>query len=104
MQLSFRHCRQGVKKRRFDLALVLLASAVDEGHSMLLLSSVTASSGELVAVVRDMLADGLIEEVRVTDTMHAWRVDGEVRYGLRVSQRGLRSVGYPPLRSCVASA
>jgi len=82
MQLSFRDCRHGVKKRRFDLALVLLACAIDEGNGVLL----PADSDEVDLVVKDMLADGLIEEVQ---------------YGLRVTQHGLRFVGYPPL---VASA
>jgi len=80
MLLSFRDCRHGVKKRRFDLALVLLARAIDHGGGMLL----PASSNEVELVVRDMLAEGLIEEVR---------------HGLRVTQRGLRFVGYPPLAS-----
>ncbi len=80
MQLSFRDCRHGVKKRRFDLALVLLARAIDDGSGMLL----PADRGEVELVVRDMLAEGLIEEVR---------------HGLRVTQRGLRFVGYPPLAS-----
>jgi len=104
MQLLFRDCRHGVKKRRFDLALVLLARAIDHGGGMLLPLSVRAGSGEVAAVVRDLLADGLIEEVRVTDAMQTWRTKGEVRYGLRVTGRGLEFVGYPPLRSGLAAS
>lgn len=78
MQFSFRHCRHGVKRRRYDLALVLLGRAIDDGNGVLL----PADRGEVELVVKDMLADGLVEEVR---------------HGLRVTQRGLRFVGYPPL-------
>jgi len=84
MQLSFRDCRHGVKRRRFHLALVLLAHAINDGNGVLL----PADRREVELVVKDMLADGLVEEIRV---------DGDVRYGLRVTQRGLRFVGYPPL-------
>lgn len=73
-QLSFRDNRQGIRKWRFDLALALLGGAIDHGGGMLLPSSVTASGGEVAAVVRDMLADCLIEEVRVADMMQAWRM------------------------------
>jgi len=95
MPLSFRDSRQGAKRRRFDLALVLLGRAIDHGNGMLL----PADSGEVDLVVRDMLAEGLIEEIRVDGTMQAWRVEGDVRYGLRVSRRGLRFVGCPALQS-----
>ena len=99
MQLSFRDCRHGVKRRRFELSLVLLGRAIDEGSGVLLSQSIAASSGEVELVVRQMLADGLIAEVRVEDMMLTWRVDGEIRYGLRVTRRGLAFVGYPPLQS-----
>ena len=104
MQLSFRHCRHGAKRQRFDLALVLLALAIDEGSGMILLSTVRADSGEVAAVVRELLAAGLIEELPVAEAEQAWRTDGGVRYGFRVTERGLRFVGYPPLRSCVAAS
>ena len=96
---SFSDSRHGLKRRRFDLALVLIGRAINNGNGVLLPLSVRAGSDEVAAVVRDLLAEGLIEEIFVTDTMQAWRVDGEVRYGLRVTQRGLRFVGYPPLES-----
>ena len=73
MQLSFRDCRHGVKRRRFELSLVLLGRAIDEGSGVLLSQSIAASSGEVELVVRQMLADGLIAEVRVEDMMLTWR-------------------------------
>ena len=99
MQLSFRDCRHGVKRQRFDLALILLGRAVDNGNGVLLLPSVRDDGGEVALVIGELLADGLVEETRVDDTMQVWRTNGEVRYGLRVTQRGLRFVGYPPLES-----
>ena len=103
MVLSFRNSRDGVKRQRFDLALILLGRAADRDDRTLLPTSVTWAGAEVELVLTRLLDEGLIEEIPVEIPEQTWRSDGEGRFGLRMTAAGLKAIGVSPLACGVAS-
>jgi hypothetical protein len=61
--------------------------------------TVRAHGKALERVLQSLLNRGFIEEVPVGLADEAWRSDHEDRYGLRITEAGLRAIGVPALVS-----
>jgi hypothetical protein len=92
-------------KHLSDTALILLGRAADSEDQMLLPipKSVKAHGKALERVLRSLLNQGFVEEVRVGLADDAWRSDDEGRYGLRITSAGLKAIGVPALASGLES-
>ena len=53
----------------------------------------------LERVLQSLLRQGFVEEVPVGLADEAWRSDHDGRYGLRITEAGLRAIGVPALKS-----
>jgi hypothetical protein len=84
-----------------DTALILLGRAADSENQMLLPipKSVRARGKALERTLQSLLNQGFVEEVPVGLADEAWRSDHGGRYGLRITQAGLRAIGVPALVS-----
>ena len=56
--------------------------------------SVRARGKALERVLQSLLAQGFVEEVAVGLAGEVWRSDTEGRYGLRITEAGLRAIGF----------
>jgi hypothetical protein len=88
-----------------DTALVLLGKAADSENQMILPipTSVRARGKALERVLQSLLRQGFVEEVPVGLADEAWRSDDEGRFGLRITEAGLRAIGVPALMSGLES-
>jgi hypothetical protein len=84
-----------------DTALILLGRAADNEDQMLLPipKTVKAHGKALERVLRSLLAQGFVEEVPVGLADEAWRSGDDGRFGLRITQAGLKATGVPALES-----
>jgi hypothetical protein len=84
-----------------DTALILLGRAADSEEGMLLPipKSVRAHGKALERVLQSLLNQGLVEEVPVGLADESWRSDHDGRFGLRITEAGLRAIGVPALES-----
>jgi hypothetical protein len=84
-----------------DTALILLGRAADSEDQMLLPipRTVRAHGKALERVMQSLLRQGFVEEVLVGLADEAWRSDHDGRYGLRITEDGLRAIGVPALMS-----
>jgi hypothetical protein len=84
-----------------DTALILLGRAADSEDQMLLPipKSVKARGMALERVLQSLLSQGFVEEIPVGLADEAWRSDDHGRYGLRITETGLRAIGVPALMS-----
>ncbi|MEX2408390.1 MAG: hypothetical protein WD489_04710 [Rhodovibrionaceae bacterium] len=82
-----------------DTALILLGRAADSEDQMLMPipKTVKAHGKALERVLRSLLNQGFVEEVPVGLADEAWRSDHEGRYGLRITEAGLKAIGVPAL-------
>ena len=101
---TFANSRQGPEKQMFDTILLLLGAAADRDDRMLLPvpGQVTVRGIVLDQLLQSLLEQSLVEEVLVEAPEHTWRSDGMNRFGLRITNRGLKAVGYPALESGLA--
>jgi hypothetical protein len=88
-----------------DTALILLGRAADSENQMLLPipKTVRAHGKALERVLQSLLRQGFVEEVPVRLADEAWRSDDHGRYGLRITEAGLRAIGVPALVSGLES-
>jgi hypothetical protein len=84
-----------------DTALILLGRAADSENQMLLPipKSVKAHGKALERVLQSLLNQGFVEEVPVGLADEAWRSGDDGRFGLRITEAGLRAIGVPALAS-----
>jgi hypothetical protein len=82
-----------------DTALILLGRAADSEDQMVLPipKSVKAHGKVLERVLRSLLNQGFVEEVPVGLADEAWRFGDVGRFGLRITEAGLRAIGVPAL-------
>lgn len=103
MLSSFGQCREGIERRRFDIALVVLGRAADRDDRALLPTSATAGRADLDLVLTRLLDEGLIEKIPVVAAEQAGCTAGEIRLGLRITAAGLTAIGVPALASGLAA-
>jgi hypothetical protein len=84
-----------------DTALILLGRAADSEDQMLLPipKSVRARGKALERVMQSLVRQGFVEEVPVGLADEAWRSGDDGRFGLRITEAGLRAIGVPALES-----
>jgi hypothetical protein len=78
-----------------------LGRAADSENQMILPipKSVRTRGMALERVLQSLLRQGFVEEVPVGLADEAWRSDDEGRFGLRITEAGLRVIGVPALAS-----
>jgi hypothetical protein len=91
------------KRSLSDTALIVLGRAADSESQMLLPipKSVRARGKALERVLQSLLNQGFIEEVPVGLADEEWRSDHGGRFGLRITETGLRAIGVPALESAL---
>ena len=101
MLMSFSQSRHEALRHLSDTALILLGRAADSENQMLLPipTSVKARGKALERVLQSLLNQGFVEEVPVGLADEAWRSDHDGRFGLRITEAGLKAIGVPALAS-----
>lgn len=84
-----------------DTALIVLGRAADSENQMLLPipKTVKARGVALERVLQSLLRQGFVEEVAAGLADEAWRSGDDGRFGLRITESGLRAIGVPALAS-----
>lgn len=78
-----------------DTQLVLLSTAAqNEGGSLLpLAASLTAPRSAIDKSIGSLIKRSLAEEGRVADANVAWRNDGDLHFGVRITDAGRKAIG-----------
>src|SRR5689334_6446287 len=78
-----------------DTQLILLttASQRDNGSLIPFPDSLTAPADRARKMIGAMIKSGLVEEGKVQDAALAWREDGDVNYGIRITDAGRTALG-----------
>ena len=78
-----------------DLQLVLLSHAVqrDDGSIYPLPEAATRDKPRAVKELKSLVRRKLIEEVDVTDSAQSWRADGDLCFGLVLTEAGREALG-----------
>jgi hypothetical protein len=98
--------RKRSPKHLSDTALVLLGKAADSEDQMLMPipKTVRARGMALERTLQSLLRQGFVEEVPVGLADEAWRSGDDGRFGLRITEAGLRAIGVPALASGLEAA
>jgi hypothetical protein len=78
-----------------DTQLLLLSTAAqrDNGSLIPLPDNLTASADKVRKAITAMIKAGVAEEGEVQDATLAWRVDGEIDFGARITKAGRAAIG-----------
>ena len=78
-----------------DLDAILLSSAAqrDTGSLLPVSDSVSGAGARLTKAINGLLKRGLAEERDTSDTLAAHRIDGDVAYGLYITNAGNAAIG-----------
>jgi hypothetical protein len=78
-----------------DTQLILLSTAAQRENASLipLPDNLTAAADKVRKAIAAMIKTGMVEEGEVQDAAHAWRIDGKIQFGARITDAGRAALG-----------
>lgn len=95
--MLLRNRRSPIKLNDTHLILLTTASQRENGSLIPLPESLGQAADRVRKAVAALLKNGLVEEGEVSNAARAWRQNGDMHIGVRITPTGLKAIGIEPL-------